>query len=122
MTGARVIRLPAGECAHFVRGRCWYEERVNPGYEASYRCQVLERLENAYDAFLTRADAFALDDKLAVDLWNEQCRSLCEELGCRDREPGDRSMYPDCALFLDGVCLKRLPECLGRCPRYTIKT
>jgi len=120
MSVARVIRLPASACAHFVLGRCRYEESLNPGYDPAYRCRALARLESAYDAFLTQADAFALDETLAVSLWSARCEALCRESGCQDCEPGDTSVYPDCLLFADGVCLKRLPECSGRCPRYTV--
>jgi len=118
----RVARLPAAACAHFVLGRCRYEENVNPGLYPKFRCQALVRLESAYDAFLTQADAFALDETLAASLWNARCQRLCQESGCQDYEPGDNSAYPGCLLFADGVCLKRLPECPGRCPRYTLNT
>ena len=117
----RVARLPAVACAHFIVGRCRYEESLNPGYEPGYRCQVLARLESAYDEFLTRADAFALEEELAAKLWRARCESLYAKIGCPDYEPGDKNTCPDCALLADDVCLKRLPECSGRCPRYTLK-
>jgi len=116
----RVARLPSAACAHFVAGRCRYEESLNPGYDPGFRCRVLARLESAYDAFLAQADAFALDERLAADLWRARCENLYAKTGCQDYEPDDKNTCPDCASLAGDVCLKRLPECLGRCPRYTL--
>lgn len=119
---SRVLRLPALTCRHFIRGRCDYEEILNPGYQRAFRCVVLGRLEGVYDDFLTQAEAFGLDESRASDIWEKRFRELCgKDTGCQAYEPGDMSVFPGCALCLGDVCVLRLPECAGRCHNFAPK-
>jgi hypothetical protein len=116
----RVLRLPARYCAHFLLGRCLYEERLNPGYHQGYRCLVLLRAQSDFDAFLTRAEAFGLSDAAASGLWEKQMdRFRAADCGCQEYEPGDTTVFPGCIHCTGDVCVKRLPECGGRCPEFT---
>jgi len=118
----RVVRLPAQDCRHFLRGRCVYEEVLNPGYHGSYRCPVLTRLQDLYDSFLNQAEAFGLDEAKAFGIWEKRFRELCQEdTGCQAHEPGDMNQFPGCVHCLADVCVLRLPECSGRCRNYTTK-
>lgn len=117
---SQVLRLPAPGCSHFLRGRCLYEEHLNPGYHADYRCVVLTRLGEVYDTFLNQADAFGLDEALAGDIWQKRLGQLSEaDTGCQEHEPGDTEGFPDCAHCLGDVCVLRLPACGGRCQHFS---
>lgn len=119
---SQILRLPAPACRHYVRGRCDYEEVLNPGYDPEYRCRVLVRLQQVYDTFLAQADAFDLDESKATGIWEKRFREVCsEDTGCQEYEPDDTNSYPGCALCLGDVCVFRLPECGGRCRNYTPK-
>ncbi len=119
---ARIITFPASGCAHFILGRCLYEEHLNPGYQAGYRCLALERLQKGYDSFLNQVDAFGLDDARASGLWEKRFLELCrEDTGCQDHEPDDRKDFPGCRHSLEDICVLRLPACAGRCRNYTPK-
>ena len=119
---SRVLRLPAGTCRHFVKGRCDYEEILNPGYHRSYRCPVLGRLENLYDDFLGQAEAFGLNEASASTIWEKRFREMYgKDTGCQAYEPGDMNNFPGCANCLGDVCVLRLPECAGRCRNYAPK-
>ncbi|MFZ5428366.1 MAG: hypothetical protein ACOZEN_15480 [Thermodesulfobacteriota bacterium] len=119
---SRVVHLPAVGCRHFLSGRCDYEEILNPGYHVQYRCEALIKLQELYDAFLTQADAFGLDESSACGIWEKRFRDMCrEDTGCQAHEPGGMNMFPGCAHCLGDVCLLRLPRCAGRCRNYTQK-
>lgn len=118
----RIIALPARGCRHYLRGRCQYEEHLNPGYHKSYRCTVLDRLQNLYDGFLAQADAFGLDETQACGIWEKRFGALCrEDTGCQAYEPDDTKTFPGCLHCLGDVCELKLPGCGGRCENFTPK-
>jgi hypothetical protein len=119
----QILRLPATGCGHFIRGRCLYEEHLNPGYQAGYRCAVLEKLQAFYDSFLTQADAFGLEESVACGIWEKRLRELCQEdTGCQDHKPDAIDSFPGCLNCLEDVCVLKLPECAGRCQNFTSKS
>lgn len=112
-------RLPGLGCVYYARGRCLYEEELNPGYNQALRCKVLLHWEAAYDDFLCRVDAFALDQDAVPDLWRRRFERLVQEqYGCDDFEHAPGAGPPACAFVMDGLCLLRLPRCEGRCRRF----
>ena len=118
--GSGVKRLPGTGCRYYNRGRCLYEERLNPGYHEAWRCRVLTAWERAFDDFVDRAEAFDLGQDRAADLWRLRMRRLGPD-GCEAFVPaGQRapvSVVP-CAHAQEDLCLLALPECGGRCRRY----
>ncbi len=127
----KIHPLPGVNCASFLQGRCLYEERINPGLHASWRCQVLVRLEEEYDRFLDQAEHFSLDLRTAMNIWENRADALMgvrppcgeyspgrldiQELGENER-PEDAVL--DCAHYWLGLCLPKLPPCSGVCPLF----
>lgn len=113
--------MPGTDCVHFVRGRCLYQEALNPGLNEAWQCGVLRSLEREYDHTLNRAEAFGLSEAKAARLvqgrmsmpkWSaERCPAQGERpLGVHDAEACDG---------LRGlVCVWLLPECPGRCRHF----
>ncbi|MGE4554076.1 MAG: hypothetical protein AB7D57_13270 [Desulfovibrionaceae bacterium] len=114
-----VLRLPGIACRHHHRGRCLYEERLNPGYHAGFRCVVLESWEAAFEAFVDRAEAFGLDQSDAAGIWRRRMDGLMAGArDCGDYLASDVDDGPGCVHFLGGLCVLRLPACEGLCPRF----
>ncbi|NJB66642.1 hypothetical protein GGQ74_000282 [Desulfobaculum xiamenense] len=114
-----IRRLPGDRCMYFRMGRCLYEEMANPGYHERFRCSMLSNLENAYDDFLDRAEAFNLDEELAGRIWQTFLeRFVRTGIDCPDYVPGEWEGVAGCALALGFLCLKALPECEGQCSRF----
>ncbi len=114
-----VRRLPGRDCRFFQRGRCLYEERLNPGYHAGWRCRVLARWEAAYEDFLRQADAFGLEEASASGLWRQRFERLAAgDPQCLQFQPSREGDLPGCVFVLEGLCLLTLPDCAGLCPRF----
>ncbi|MBU1001492.1 MAG: hypothetical protein KKE73_03105 [Proteobacteria bacterium] len=115
------VRLfPACACGHYQLGRCLYEERLNPGFRDRWRCRVLTKWEKAYDDFLLRAEAFHLELANAVELWEARLeRLLVQARQCPDYAGGAEESATGCLNEIEGLCLRLLPECQGRCRHYT---
>lgn len=115
---ASIRRLPGHQCRYFARGRCLYEERLNPGYDRSLRCRVLLEWEASYDDFLLRAEAFRLGAATAAGLWENKIERLVEDIArCENFAPGGTEAT-GCANALDELCVCALPPCPGRCRRF----
>lgn len=115
-----VLRLPGVNCLHYRLGRCLYEETLNPGYDQALRCQVLTRLQEAYDQFITQADAFGLAENTAAAIWAKRCQSFqAQETGCQDHKPNDTKDFPGCDHAAGDVCLLALPVCTGQCANFS---
>lgn len=119
---SKVLRLPAVTCAHFLAGRCFYEEHLNPGYDQRLQCGVLLKLQAMYDSFLDQADAFGLGESQAHGMWERRFLELCRhDTGCQDYEPGGNEGFPNCLHGMEGLCVLRFPECAGRCRNFSLK-
>lgn len=118
-----IKHLPGNECQHYVRGRCFYEERLNPGYAEHWRCQVLARWESAFDDFLSRAEYFGVAQDAVPDLWGRQFQRLARDVfHCRNYTYSHEAEVPACRQHVDGVCIMSLPRCMGRCRHFMIST
>ncbi|BBD07468.1 hypothetical protein [Desulfovibrio ferrophilus] len=116
-----VRHFPACACRHYELGHCLYEERLNPGFRERWRCKVLTEWEKAYDDFLLRAEAFHLKPEEAVELWEARLeRLMAQARQCPDFSAGAEESATGCLNELEGLCMKMLPECDGRCRHYTI--
>ena len=114
-----LTRLPGTACAFFERGRCFYEERLNPGYHEGWRCLVLQRWESVYEDFLRQADAFGLEDAAASGLWQRRFERLAgADPQCANFQPGPEDEPPGCVFAREGLCLLTLPLCEGQCARF----
>lgn len=118
MSMNNILRLPGVACRHYFGNHCLYEERLNPGYHESFRCTVLQGWEEAFEAFVDRAEAFGLEPSDASLFWRRRLDALLS--GSRDcsdflATDGDG---PGCVHFLGGLCVLRLPACAGRCSRF----
>ena len=114
-------RLPGHGCRFFARGRCLYEERLNPGYTKKWRCGVLLRWESVYDDFLVRAEAFGLEEDELSELWRERLERLMLQEGRCERYVYSRHVeLPSCGNSHETLCLLDLPRCEGRCRRFAL--
>jgi hypothetical protein len=132
----RMSVLPAKACRFFLRGRCLYEERLNPGWRRDWRCKTLLGLEDAYERFLAQADNFQLEEKTAAGIWERRLVSLLDKgspCGCftpapePDPEAGAADLDQESALvgclhLLEGLCVLELPECAGACVCFERRT
>lgn len=119
----RLVRLPGVSCRHYERGRCLYEEALNPGYHRRWRCAVLLGWEAAYDEFLERADRFGIRESELAGLMRRRFERLTEGgVECRDYQPGADASLPECRLLVDELCLLALPECGGVCRHFVPNT
>ncbi|MFW5734203.1 MAG: hypothetical protein ACOCWR_03995 [Oceanidesulfovibrio sp.] len=101
------------------------EERINPGLNQEYRCTVLKRWENAFDALIDRVDAFGLDDEQASHIWERRLEAMIRRgAQCREFEllsgDVDAEEMPAiaCRHVFGELCMLRLPRCGGICPCY----
>ncbi len=117
-----VTRLPGTSCAFFQRGRCLYEERLNPGYHEGFRCAVLRDWEAAYEDFLRQAEAFGLGESAASGLWQRRFERLAGAApACPEFQPSRGDDLPGCVFAQEGLCLLALPLCEGQCPRFAVR-
>lgn len=115
-----LLRLPGDGCRFFASGHCLYEERVNPGLRREFFCAFMAILEDRFDAFVIRAEAFGLSSAEASRIWERRWAGpLNADWDCADFTPLPEDVdEAGCRNLLDGVCLLRLPPCPGRCRRY----
>jgi|MTBAKSStandDraft_1061840.scaffolds.fasta_scaffold00103_97 hypothetical protein len=117
-----VTRLPGTGCAFFQRGRCLYEERLNPGYHDRFRCVILQGWESAYEDFLRQAEAFGLEESSASGLWQRRFERLAgAEPRCPEFQSSRDDELPGCVFAQEGLCLLALPLCEGQCPRFVAR-
>ncbi|MGE4503884.1 MAG: hypothetical protein AB7D51_00930 [Desulfovibrionaceae bacterium] len=114
---SNIIRLPGAGCRHFRRGRCAYEEDLNPGLHQEHACAVVRGWTNQLDEFHDRAEAMGLGEERAGELWRVRFGRMRPEMrACPGFAPG-AGPY-ECAHLDDRVCLSALPPCQGRCRRF----
>ncbi|GAB7022953.1 hypothetical protein [Desulfovibrio brasiliensis] len=119
---ADVKKMPAGTCRHYVKGRCLYEELLNPGYQQDWRCVVMLRWEEAFDEFLHRAEAFGVEHDRVARLWEARFKRLAgDRPKCERFRPAPDVDPPCCLHHHEALCLLGLPECEGRCRHYRAK-
>lgn len=118
---ADVERMSGEKCSYHTSGFCLYEEYLNPGFEACWRCRVLANWESAFDEFLARAEKFGVTQDVAPELWARQFERLAREaFACERYEYGQTTEMPGCRHILDGICRILLPSCEGRCRHFKI--
>ena len=115
-------RMPGAGCEYYRRGRCLYEENLNPGYNAAHLCRELGRLGREFEGFIERAEAFSLEEQKAYEIWRRKLsQSLAQDCHCQDYLGGDNENFLGCAYAYGDICLKALPICPGRCPRFSLE-
>lgn len=119
---AEVKRMPAQSCRHHIKGRCLYEELLNPGYEQQWRCVVMLRWEEVFDEFLHRAEAFGVDHERVGKLWEIRFKRLAGDTPDCERFQSDPTNDPPCCMHhYEALCLLDLPLCEGRCRHFCTK-
>lgn len=119
---SRLLRMPGDTCRFFVAGRCMYEESLNPGLRAEYSCTVLRTLEGRFDEFVVRGEILGLTSEEAGRIWEHRMSQAlnidwdCANFNALQDDAGDIL----CRHFMEGVCVLRLPHCLGRCRRHEL--
>lgn len=114
-----LLLLPGQGCRHWLEERCLYEEALNPGWQAGFRCFVLRRWEQDFDEYVSRAECFGLTTEEAGDIWQQRMSSsFGKPWDCPDFLLDNATPDPVCALLLGDICLLRLPPCPGRCRHY----
>ena len=116
---ADVRKMPGGGCLHYTRGRCLYQEHLNPGYAARWRCRVLLHWEDSFDDFLLRAEAMNVPQNMVTDLWERKFQRMARQMfACDEFVYEPECGVPACTHVHDGLCRLGLPECEGRCRHY----
>jgi hypothetical protein len=114
-----IKRMPADDCRHHCRGRCLYEERLNPGYQRNWRCGVMMQWEAAFDDFLHRAEAFSVGPEQVGKLWKTRFERLVgHKPDCPKFQADASGVPPFCRHHHDALCLLGLERCEGRCRRF----
>ena len=111
----------SNRCRHRHGACCLWPEYNNPGLSPEFHCARLERLMEDVDAFLDRAEAFGLSDAQAERLYRARrekrlSRSACPLQTHEETATATAGAIAGCGLFLQGLCLKRLPLCATPCP------
>ncbi|OEU70675.1 MAG: hypothetical protein BA863_15070 [Desulfovibrio sp. S3730MH75] len=118
-TLAKISKLPGHMCRFYQKGRCLYEEFLNPGYNTAWRCKVLGGLEDEYDKLIRQAEAFKLSAEVVADLWNQRvAEHRASSGGCQKGALKGEDTYPLCSNGHDDICLLELPECEGVCKKF----
>lgn len=116
-----VRKMSGSHCRYYVAGRCLYSERLNPGYDESFRCRFLILWEEEFDAFLDRAEAFALGQDELAALWERRFERLQNgSRGCDDYRYCESGGDQGCINGHGDVCLLALPLCEGRCRHFAL--
>jgi len=114
--------LPGQGCQHHIGDRCFYEERLNPGYSQVWRCRVFSRWESAFDDFLARAESFGVEQDAVPDLWQRQFERMARDVfDCEQYVYCHGEEAPACIHASDGLCIQAMPECKGRCRHYEVE-
>ncbi len=117
-----VLHIPGDGCRFRVAGRCLYEERINPGLCREFACTVLSVLEGHFDEFVTRGEILGLSSGQAGRIWEERMAKAlnigwdCANFASLLDEAGEVV----CRHFVEGICLLRMPPCLGRCRHFEL--
>lgn len=109
------------DCVHRRGTGCLRQEILNPGFRPDFRCARLESLMEEFDAFLDRAETFGLTDAQAERIRRSQSKKKLPRSDCplqkQEETPAAAAgAVAGCDLFLDGLCLQRLPRCVIPCP------
>lgn len=107
-------------CVHCRQGRCLYDESVNPGLDETRHCVHVRELTGKWDDFLDRAEAFNLEEDLALRIW--QGREHAPASACPHGH-GEFSHAGGlaCGFLHFSLCLLALPPCLTPCKRFRPK-
>lgn len=117
---ALLIRLPAFSCVHYRDGGCIAGLKEDFLSYQNARCKMHTHADRAFDELLDRAEAFTepIGPLRFVSVWEKRLAALCDNFVCSDRIPGADPLV-SCAHLVDDLCRKRLPDCPGRCSRYS---
>ena len=117
-----IFPLPGDGCRHWCRGRCLYEEHLNPGLELGYACSAMQRIEQRFDDFVVRGEILGVTAEEAGRIWQHRvAQALCKGWDCPDYEDLlDDTGELLCRHFEDGLCLHLLPACPGRCRKFAL--
>ncbi|MDL2316385.1 hypothetical protein LJC59_04820 [Desulfovibrio sp. OttesenSCG-928-A18] len=122
------IPFPPVACRFYIHGACLYAEARNPGLEVRFLCARLSRLMEQWDDFLDRAEAFGLNERLALRIWTERrslappSRNLCPAESAAPARVfvSDDEDISACPHLHQVSCLLLLPRCTERCERYLL--
>lgn len=75
--------------------------------------------EKAFDDLLDQAEAFSepLAPERLLAVWEKRLSFLCDNFVCLNRVEGEDPLV-SCRCLVDDLCVKKLPECSGRCKDY----
>lgn len=115
-----LLAMPGDGCRFFYVGHCLYDEHMNPGLHAQFRCAVLATLDEDFDAFVVRCEKLSVEVETAGRIWHKRCEEMLgQHWPCLSYMPDAEADDPDlCAYLLWGLCTLRLPVCPGRCRHY----
>lgn len=127
----KILHLPGTNCTHYISGHCLLEEWRNPGLHREWQCKMLQAWENEYDKFLTQAENFNLEVRMATIIWEQRLGTMMAgPAPCAAYEPvcqptkGDDEVEEDifCRHVWLNICILELPKCSGVCQQYLPKT
>jgi hypothetical protein len=117
---AEILPMPGDACRHHTRGRCLYEEHLNPGYCSLWQCRAFAHWESAFDDFLARAELFGLEQERVASLWERRFARIAHAFDCDRYSACTGADTPVCIHARDGLCRLALPVCEGRCRHYRL--
>jgi len=115
------LSSPNDDCLFLWRGRCLYEEHLNPGYHTAWQCAELLHWQEEYDVFLCRAEMQELSAEEASAVWKKQFEEiLSNPYTCPRFSYKSGEEPPECSFRLRQLCLLGVPACTksGTCPNY----
>ncbi|SDL13000.1 hypothetical protein SAMN05660337_2191 [Maridesulfovibrio ferrireducens] len=116
---ATISKMPGHMCRFYKKGKCLYDELLNPGYNAELRCKILVGLEDEYDKLLRQAEAFKLSAEVVSELWDLRiAEHRASTGGCHKNTMQGEDTYPLCSDGYEDICLLEFPRCEGICDKF----
>ena len=117
-----IIPLPGKGCLFYRNGHCLHEEMVNPGFCIASQCTLLRGLQDAFDAFVDRAECFRLEEQAAGRIWEHLAARLSARASCAHYIEDPQREHGECLYLFDNACILLCPSCSGRCSLFQIQT
>lgn len=124
MTDKQRHQSPAFRCTHYLRGFCLHAESTRRSKDETLLCIHVAKLARDWDAFLDRAEAFALDEATATAIWQriagKTLAGAASRTGSKADCPQGLAMqnFVDCPNIAQGLCLLAMPLCEGICASF----
>ena len=114
----KITPFPGTGCLFYRQNHCLYEEIINPGFYTARQCRLLKNLQDAFDAFVERAERFSLDARTAGTIWERRSRGLFTPFACAQYREDCDLEHGECVFLHANACVLLFPPCLGICTHF----